>query len=136
MSRNKFMKTGSNSLSAFLTYFLCIFTYFVAIFLNIGFIDEYLQGEAISFTEYDNIELFKLYGYIAATVILLIFARFFSYRKIILCNLSIYWLSIFNITFLDLNSLRVSCLDLVEVFVAPSNITGFCVLSSKSYKID
>ena len=34
------------------------------------------------------------------------------------------------------NSLRVSCLDLVEVFVAPSNITGFCVLSSKSYKID
>ena len=92
-----------NSITAFFTYTSCVIAYFIVVFANALFLEEYLAGENINFTEYDQIEIFKIYGYITAAVILLILIRFFAYKKLIICGFIFYYLSIFNIVFMELS---------------------------------
>ena len=95
--------TGKNTISPFFTYVFCIVVYFFAIFTNELFIQAYLYEVDPTFTERDGIIFFKICGYISATVILLFFVRVFDFKKMISCSIFLYWLSVFNIIFVDVS---------------------------------
>ena len=94
--------TQQHSSSSFNYYILCIIAYFLAIFSNEVFINQGLELMGISATEYKNIESYKFFGWMAGAVGLLLSIKSFSFKKIILFCLAIYWFSVFNIIFIDI----------------------------------
>jgi hypothetical protein len=75
--------------------------YFVSVFANEISIKEFMHLSDISFTEYDQIIFSKLLGRLTAAVILLLFVKSFSFKRIIICSVFLYFLSVFNIIFMD-----------------------------------
>ena len=91
----------SNTSSPFFSYVFCMVAYFLSVFANEFFIKEFMHLSDISFKEYDQIIYFKILGRITAAVILLLFVKVFSFKKIIVFNIFLYFLSVFNIIFVD-----------------------------------
>ncbi len=95
--------TKNNRMHAFFTYFFCVVVYFVVLDVNETFLTSLRSNYEVSFSEYDQIEYYKILGYIAASIFLLIFSRFISLNvSMILCTI-LYLLSIVVITS-DVNS--------------------------------
>jgi hypothetical protein len=90
------------SSSSFNYYILCIIAYFLAIFTNEVFIKQGFQLMGISATEYEQIESYKFFGWMAGAVGLLLSIKSTSFKKIIFTCLAIYWFSVFNIIFVDI----------------------------------
>jgi hypothetical protein len=63
---------------AFFTYFFCVVVYFVILATNETFLTSQLSNYEISFTEYDQIEYYKILGYVAGAIFLLMFSTVFS----------------------------------------------------------
>ena len=91
----------SNTSSPFFSYVFCMMAYFVSVFANEISIKEFMHLSDISFTEYDQIIFSKLLGRLTAAVILLLFVKRFSFKRIIVCSVFLYFLSVFNIIFMD-----------------------------------
>ena len=68
--------TKNNRMPAFFTYFSCVVVYFVILATNETFLTSQLSNYEISFTEYDQIEYYKILGYVAAAIFLLMFSYF------------------------------------------------------------
>ena len=88
---------------SFYSYVFCVITYFLIIFINEVFIKQGLQLMEVSPTEYDQIDLYKFFGYMAGAVVLLLTVKAFSFKKIIVFCIFLYWLSVFNIIFIDVS---------------------------------
>ncbi|MDP4832816.1 MAG: hypothetical protein NWR41_03830 [Rickettsiaceae bacterium] len=91
----------NNTSSPFFSYVFCMVAYFVCVFANEVSIKEFMHLSDVSFTEYDQIIFVKLLGRITATVILLLFVKKFAFKRIIICSVFLYFLSVFNIIFID-----------------------------------
>jgi len=91
----------NNTSSPFFSYVFCMMAYFVSVFANEISIKEFMHLSDISFTEYDQIIFSKLLGRLTAAVILLLFVKRFSFKRIIICSVFLYFLSVFNIIFMD-----------------------------------
>ena len=57
----------------------------------------------VSSAEYEQIDLYKFWGYMAGSVVLLLIVKAFSFKKIIVFCIFLYWLSVFNIIFIDVS---------------------------------
>ncbi|WP_322777323.1 hypothetical protein, partial [Candidatus Megaera venefica] len=68
--------TKNNRMHAFFTYFFCVVVYFVALGANETFLTSLRSNYEISFSEYDQIEYYKILGYVAASICLLVFSMF------------------------------------------------------------
>jgi hypothetical protein len=75
----------------------------LAIFTNEVFIKQGLELMGVSDTQYDKIELYKFFGWMAGSFTLLLLVKSFSFKKIIVFCIFLYWLSVFNIIFIDVS---------------------------------
>ncbi len=90
-----------NSLSGFLVTFLCVVSFCTCVFVNTKILDVHLSFEGLSFTYFDNIEFFKMMGYIVASVMAVIFIYWLSFFRGVMIALPLYYFSCFNIVYLD-----------------------------------
>lgn len=93
--------TQQHSYSSFNYYIFCVIAYFLAIFTNEVFINQGFQLMGISATEYEQMESYKFWGWMAGAVALLLSIKSFSFKQIILSSLVVYGFSVFNIIFVD-----------------------------------
>jgi len=96
--------TKNNRMHAFFTYFSCVVVYFVILATNETFLTSQLGNHEISFTEYDQIKYYKILGYVAASIFLLIFSRFISLNVTMILGATLYSLSMIVISSADVNS--------------------------------
>ncbi|PCJ27348.1 MAG: hypothetical protein COA94_04095 [Rickettsiales bacterium] len=88
---------------AFFAYSFCVVAYFVPIFANSIFIEGYLSRQSINFIEHDQIDAMHIYGYVVATILLLVFFRYVAFKKLITFSVFLYILSTFAIVLAPLN---------------------------------
>ncbi len=96
--------TKNNRMPAFFTYFSCVVVYFVILATNETFLTSHLGNYEISFTEYDEIEYYKILGYIAAAIFLLMFSTVISLKVGMILAAVLYFLSIIVISSGDITS--------------------------------
>jgi hypothetical protein len=89
---------------AFFTYFSCVVVYFVILATNETFLTSQLGNYEISFTEYDQIEYYKILGYVAAAIFLLMFSTVISLKVGMILGAVLYFLSIIVISSGDISS--------------------------------
>ena len=89
---------------AFFTYFSCVVVYFVILSTNETFLTSQLSNYEISFTEYDQIEYYKILGYVAGAIFLLMFSTVFSLNIGMILGAILYFLSIMVISSADITS--------------------------------
>ncbi len=96
--------TKNNRMNAFFTYFSCVVVYFVILSTNETFLTSQLSNYEISFTEYDQIEYYKILGYVAGAIFLLMFSTVFSLNVGMILGAILYFLSIMVISSADITS--------------------------------
>ena len=96
--------TKNNRMHAFFTYFSCVVVYFVILSTNETFLTSQLSNYEISFTEYDQIEYYKILGYVAGAIFLLMFSTVFSLNVGMILGAILYFLSIMVISSADITS--------------------------------
>ncbi len=96
--------TKNNRMHAFFTYFFCVVVYFVALGANETFLTSLRSNYEISFSEYDQIEYYKILGYVAASICLLVFSRFLSLKVFMILCTVLYLLSMVAISSSDINN--------------------------------
>ena len=96
--------TKNNRMHAFFTYFFCVVVYFLVLDANETFLTSLRSNYEVSFSEYDQIEYYKILGYVAASIFLLIFSRFLSLNVSMILGAILYLLSIVAISSSDINT--------------------------------
>ncbi len=89
---------------AFFTYFFCVVVYFVILATNDTFLTSHHSNQEVSFTEYDQIEYYKILGYMVASIFLLIFSRIIPLNMAITLGTILYFLSMMAISLGDITS--------------------------------
>lgn len=96
--------TKNNRMPAFFTYFLCVVVYFLVLGSNETFLTTILSKQEVSFSEYDQIWYYKVWGYVAASIFLLVFSKFISLNISMVFAIILYLFSIVAINSSDINS--------------------------------
>ena len=96
--------TKNNRMHAFFTYFFCVVVYFLVLDANETFLTSLRSNYEVSFSEYDQIEYYKILGYVAASICLLVFSRFLSLKVFMILCTVLYLLSMVAISSSDINS--------------------------------
>ncbi len=80
-------------------YFICTTTYLFAAIVNMQLVEQFLVFKEVSSGLLDKIYYYDILGYVIAGVILFIFGSYFDSQRIIIFNLLIYLISVYNIGF-------------------------------------
>ena len=80
-------------------YFICITTYMFAAIVNIQVVEQVLVFKEIPAGLLDKIYHYDILGYLVGSLMLLFFSNYFNLQKIIIFNLLIYALSVYNVGF-------------------------------------
>lgn len=84
---------------ASIPYFTCITTYMFAAIVNIQVVEQVLVFKEIPAGLLDKVYHYDILGYVIGGLTLFIFSNYFNLQKIIIFNLLIYALSIYNVGF-------------------------------------
>jgi hypothetical protein len=108
---------------ALIPYFLCIVTYSFAAIMNKELMEQLFIFKELSYTSVENIHYYDIIGYIVGGITLLIFGNHFSFRKILILSLLIYFLSLISISFLDLT------IKLTQIYSMIYSATNFIIFT-------
>ena len=86
---------------AFIPYFICMIAYLFAAMVNIELVEQTLILKEASYSTLEKVHYYGILGYVASGLILFIFGNYFSFRKIVIFNLLIYTVSVFNLGFFE-----------------------------------
>lgn len=96
--------TKRNKLIVFVTHTMIGFLPFCIVFTNRYFLHLFLQNnEMITYTEYEEIENYRIYGYILGAVIFFSFLSWVNYYKTLILLAILYWISVINILYMNPN---------------------------------
>ena len=84
---------------ASIPYFICITTYMFAAIVNIQVVEQVLVFKEIPAGLLDQVYHYDILGYLIGSLMLLFFSNYFHLQKIIIFNLLIYALSVYNVGF-------------------------------------
>ena len=80
-------------------YFICITAYMFAAIVNIQVVEQVLVFKEIPAGLLDKIYHYDILGYVIGGLTLFIFSNYFNLQKIIIFNLLIYAISVYNVGF-------------------------------------
>lgn len=84
---------------ASIPYFICITTYMFAALVNVQVVEQVLIFKEIPAGLLDQVYHYDILGYLVGSLMLLFFSTYFDLQKIIIFNLLIYALSVYNVGF-------------------------------------
>ena len=114
---------------ASIPYFICITTYMFAAIVNIQVVEQVLVFKEIPAGLLDQVYHYDILGYLIGSLMLLFFSNYFHLQKIIIFNLLIYALSVYNVGFSTFSEL------LQKIYPMIYSLTNSVIITSLLYYI-
>ena len=114
---------------ASLPYFICITTYMFAAIVNIQVVEQVLVFKEIPAGLLDQVYHYDILGYLIGSLMLLFFSNYFHLQKIIIFNLLIYALSVYNVGFSTFSEL------FQKIYPMIYSLTNSVIITSLLYYI-
>ncbi len=110
-------------------YFICITTYMFAAIVNIQVVEQVLVFKEIPAGLLDQVYHYDILGYLIGSLMLLFFSNYFHLQKIIIFNLLIYALSVYNVGFSTFSEL------FQKIYPMIYSLTNSVIITSLLYYI-
>ena len=114
---------------ASIPYFICITTYMFAAIVNIQVVEQVLVFKEIPAGLLDQVYHYDILGYLIGSLMLLFFSNYFHLQKIIIFNLLIYALSVYNVGFSTFSEL------FQKIYPMIYSLTNSVIITSLLYYI-
>ena len=114
---------------ASIPYFICITTYMFAAIVNIQVVEQVLVFKEIPAGLLDQVYHYDILGYLIGSLMLLFFSNYFHLQKIIIFNLLIYALSVYNVGFSTFSEL------FQKIYPMIYSLTNSVIITSLVYYI-
>ena len=114
---------------ASIPYFICITTYMFAAIVNIQVVEQVLVFKEIPAGLLDQVYHYDILGYLIGILMLLFFSNYFHLQKIIIFNLLIYALSVYNVGFSTFSEL------FQKIYTMIYSLTNSVIITSLLYYI-
>ena len=114
---------------ASIPYFICITTYMFAAIVNIQVVEQVLVFKEIPAGLLDQVYHYDILGYLIGILMLLFFSNYFHLQKIIIFNLLIYALSVYNVGFSTFSEL------FQKIYPMIYSLTNSVIITSLLYYI-
>lgn len=114
---------------ASIPYFICITTYMFAAIVNIQVVEQVLVFKKIPAGLLDQVYHYDILGYLIGSLMLLFFSNYFHLQKIIIFNLLIYALSVYNVGFSTFSEL------FQKIYPMIYSLTNSVIITSLLYYI-
>ena len=114
---------------ASIPYFICITTYMFAAIVNIQVVEQVLVFKEIPAGLLDQVYHYDILGYLIGSLMLLFFSNYFHLQKIIIFNLLIYALSVYNVGFSTFSEL------FQKIYPMIYSLTNSVIITSLLYSI-
>lgn len=114
---------------ASIPYFICITTYMFAAIVNIQVVEQVLVFKEIPAGLLDQVYHYDILGYLIGSLMLLFFSNYFHLQKIIIFNLLIYALSVYNVGFSTFSEL------FQKIYTMIYSLTNSVIITSLLYYI-
>jgi len=114
---------------ASIPYFICITTYMFAAIVNIQVVEQVLVFKEIPAGLLDQVYHYDILGYLIGSLMLLFFSNYFNLQKIIIFNLLIYALSVYNVGFSTFSEL------FQKIYPMIYSLTNSVIITSLLYYI-
>ena len=114
---------------ASIPYFICITTYMFAAIVNIQVVEQVLVFKEIPAGLLDQVYHYDILGYLIGSLMLLFFSNYFYLQKIIIFNLLIYALSVYNVGFSTFSEL------FQKIYPMIYSLTNSVIITSLLYYI-
>lgn len=114
---------------ASIPYFICITTYMFAAIVNIQVVEQVLVFKEIPAGLLDQVYHYDILGYLIGSLMLLFFSNYFHLQKIIIFNLLIYALSVYNVVFSTFSEL------FQKIYPMIYSVTNSVIITSLLYYI-
>ncbi len=116
-----------DSLSNFVRYFILNIIYFIILFTNNKFVDNFLKKIGLSYIEQNQIYLYQLSGIAVASIILVFINNIIKIKDILLINLILYFFSTLAIILIDNHEVGILIYYALQSF--GYTIVGLIILS-------
>lgn len=114
---------------ASIPYFICITTYMFAAIVNIQVVEQVLVFKEMPAGLLDQVYHYDILGYLIGSLMLLFFSNYFHLQKIIIFNLLIYALSVYNVGFSTFSEL------FQKIYPMIYSLTNSVIITSLLYYI-
>ena len=114
---------------ASIPYFICITTYMFAAIVNIQVVEQVLVFKEVPAGLLDQVYHYDILGYLIGSLMLLFFSNYFHLQKIIIFNLLIYALSVYNVGFSTFSEL------FQKIYPMIYSLTNSVIITSLLYYI-
>lgn len=114
---------------ASIPYFICITTYMFAAIVNVQVVEQVLVFKEIPAGLLDQVYHYDILGYLIGSLMLLFFSNYFHLQKIIIFNLLIYALSVYNVGFSTFSEL------FQKIYPMIYSLTNSVIITSLLYYI-